>query len=174
MLPIAMPAAMASFASSTRPGAVDRLQDDPVELAGRDRVLELLRLGGRVEVAVEDRQLGVAGGGRRLGRGEHRRVVAVGDGERDVGELERLVVDRRGRAGRRLAGRGLAAALCGCAGRRRWWPAAGAATGRRERPRPPLTSTANRFGWHDPNRDLRACALLRRGAATMPGSVQRQ
>ena len=97
MLPTAMPGVDRLLDVLDHPGAVQRLGDDRVELARRDRVLELLRLGRRVEVRVEDGQLGVAGGGRGLGRGEHRGVVAVGDRERQVGDLEGLLVERSGR-----------------------------------------------------------------------------
>ena len=45
MLPMAMPAAIASWAPGDEGRAVDRLEDDPVVLAGRDRVLELLASG---------------------------------------------------------------------------------------------------------------------------------
>ena len=73
--------------------AVDRLQDDPVVLARCHRVLQQLHLGAGVELAVHDVKRGVVGRRRGLGRLEHRRVVAVLDRERDVGELERIVVE---------------------------------------------------------------------------------
>ena len=77
MLPMWIPAAIACSAPGTSAGAEERLEDDAVVLARGDRVLELLRLGRRVEVGVEDGQLGVAGRGGGLGGGEHRRVIAV-------------------------------------------------------------------------------------------------
>ena len=115
MLPTAMPAAMASLTPSTRPapnsGWVMIASYLPDAVASWSCFVWV----GRVEVGVEDGQLGVAGGRGGLGGGEHRGVIAVGDRERQVGDLEGL-----GRRGRRRGG-GAGAALAAVA-RRRWRP----------------------------------------------------
>ena len=157
--------------------AVQRLGDDRVVLAGRDRVLELLDLVGRVQVGVEDGQLGVAGGRRGLGGGEHRRVVAVGDREREVGDLERLVVDRVDG----LAAGSLAAGGTGRGARPARWPRAWVAAGAAgplqaasER-RPPHRESRRPARWHDPNRTRAHVVLLHVVAQPRcPRSVQSQ
>ena len=63
------------------PGPEDRLDEDAVVLARRDRILELLGLDARIVVRVELDDLGTAGRGCLLGRLEHGRVVAVRDRE---------------------------------------------------------------------------------------------
>ena len=117
-----------------------------------------LRLGGRVEVRVEDGQLRVAGGCGRLGGREHRRVVAVRHGEREIGDLEGL------------AGAEAAPALTRCRGLARSWArrpggrrGRRAATRREDETDPEQAQQAFPPG---PARLVRACVLLHRSGAS--------
>ena len=99
-LPTGTPAAMASWTGGHEAGPEDRLDDDAVELARRDRVLELRRSARRDRCWRRTPAIvGAAGRGCLLGGCEHGRVVAVGDREREVRDLQWLLVLRRAPAG---------------------------------------------------------------------------
>ena len=77
------------------PGPEDRLDEDAVVLARRDRILELLASGRPDRCWRRTPSIvGTAGRGCLLGGCEHGRVVAVGDREREVRDLQWLLVLR--------------------------------------------------------------------------------
>ena len=106
MLPTLMPAAMAFLTSSTMPAPYSGWVMIASYLPEATASWSCLTCSVRIQVRVEDGQVGVAGGRGGLGRCEHRGVVAVGDRERQIGDLEQLVVDARGGRGARRGTRG--------------------------------------------------------------------
>ena len=85
-------------------GAIDGLDDHAVVVPRGDDVLDERGLRGRIEVSIEDRDLGIVGLSDLLRRRQHRLVVRVRHRERDVCDLQRLVGGRRGLARARCVG----------------------------------------------------------------------
>ena len=88
MLPTLMPAAMAFLTSSTMPAPYSGWVMIASYLPEATASWSCLTWSAGIQVRVEDGQVGVPGGRGGLGRCEHRGVVAVGDRERQVGDLE--------------------------------------------------------------------------------------
>ena len=77
--------------------SVNGLHQDPLILVGADRVLQIGDLDGVGALRVEHRHVHVTGRqGDGFSGGKHRRVVAVGDPVRQVGNVVRLHLVLRG------------------------------------------------------------------------------